>query len=95
MAATSRLRARGASEPGGNPWSPGALAFVTSTFGTGDLKTWPEAGGDPGLLGGDTICQVLAANASPEPAIAFIRFLADPSNAKHWKDAGFEPASAP
>jgi len=37
---------------------------------------------------------VLAANASPEPAIAFIRFLADPSNAKHWKDAGFEPANA-
>jgi molybdate transport system substrate-binding protein len=36
---------------------------------------------------------VLAANASPEPAIAFIRFLADPSNAKHWKDAGFEPAA--
>ena len=35
---------------------------------------------------------VLAANASPEPAIAFIKFLADPSNAKHWKDAGFEPA---
>lgn len=36
---------------------------------------------------------VLAANASPEPAIAFIKFLADPSNAKHWKDAGFEPAA--
>jgi molybdate transport system substrate-binding protein len=36
---------------------------------------------------------VLAANASPEPAIAFIKFLADPSNAKHWKDAGFEPAN--
>jgi molybdate transport system substrate-binding protein len=36
---------------------------------------------------------VLAANESPEPAIAFIKFLADPSNAKHWKDAGFEPAN--
>jgi molybdate transport system substrate-binding protein len=36
---------------------------------------------------------VLAANASPEPAIAFIKFLANPSNAKHWKDAGFEPAA--
>ena len=36
---------------------------------------------------------VLAANESPEPAIAFIKFLADPSNAKHWKDAGFEPAA--
>ena len=36
---------------------------------------------------------VLAANPSPDPAIAFIKFLADPSNAMHWKDAGFEPAS--
>jgi molybdate transport system substrate-binding protein len=36
---------------------------------------------------------VLVANASPEPAIAFIKFLADPSNATHWKDAGFEPAA--
>ena len=35
---------------------------------------------------------VLAANAAPEPAIAFIKFLADPSHAKHWKDAGFEAA---
>lgn len=35
---------------------------------------------------------VLAANPSPEPAIAFIKFLADPSNAAHWKDAGFTPA---
>jgi molybdate transport system substrate-binding protein len=36
---------------------------------------------------------VLTANVTPEPATAFIKFLADPSNAKHWKDAGFEPAS--
>ena len=36
---------------------------------------------------------VLAANAAPEPAAAFVKFLADPSHAKHWKDAGFEPAA--
>jgi len=36
---------------------------------------------------------VLVANTSPEPAAAFIRFLADPANAKYWKDAGFEPAA--
>jgi molybdate transport system substrate-binding protein len=35
----------------------------------------------------------LAANGAPEPAIAFVKFLADPSNAGHWKDGGFEPAS--
>ena len=36
---------------------------------------------------------VLTANAAPEPATAFVRFLADPSNAKHWKDGGFEVAA--
>lgn len=32
-------------------------------------------------------------NASPEPAVAFIKFLADPDNRRHWKDAGFDPPS--
>ncbi len=34
---------------------------------------------------------VLAKNASPEPATAFIRFLTDPANAPHWTHGGFEP----
>jgi molybdate transport system substrate-binding protein len=34
---------------------------------------------------------VMAANTSPEPAQAFIRFLADPANHKYWKEAGFGP----
>ena len=36
---------------------------------------------------------VHAGNAAPEPASAFVKFLADPANAKHWKDGGFEPAN--
>ena len=32
--------------------------------------------------------------AAPEPAMAFVKFLADPANAAHWKHAGFEPATA-
>jgi molybdate transport system substrate-binding protein len=36
---------------------------------------------------------VLAANAAPEPALSFVKILTDPSNAKHWKDGGFEPAA--
>jgi ABC-type molybdate transport system substrate-binding protein len=32
---------------------------------------------------------VMAANTSPEPAQAFIKFLADPANHKYWKQAGF------
>jgi molybdate transport system substrate-binding protein len=34
---------------------------------------------------------VSADNASPEPALAFIKFMADPANRKHWKEAGFDP----
>jgi molybdate transport system substrate-binding protein len=36
---------------------------------------------------------VLTANAAPEPAHAFVKFLADPAHAKVWKHAGFEPAN--
>ena len=36
---------------------------------------------------------VLVANPAPEPALAFVKFLADPANAKHWKDGGFEPVA--
>lgn len=34
---------------------------------------------------------ISADNAAPEPALAFIKFLSDPSNRKHWKAAGFDP----
>jgi molybdate transport system substrate-binding protein len=36
---------------------------------------------------------VLSANPAPEPAMAFVKFLADPANAHHWKEAGFAPAN--
>ncbi len=32
----------------------------------------------------------MADNVAPEPALAFIKFLADPANREHWKEAGFE-----
>lgn len=35
---------------------------------------------------------VLTANAAPEPAMAFIKFLTDPANAAHWTHGGFEAA---
>lgn len=35
---------------------------------------------------------VLTANTAPEPAMAFVKFLADPANAPVWKHAGFDPA---
>jgi molybdate transport system substrate-binding protein len=34
-----------------------------------------------------------ASNKTPEPALAFLRFLTAPANAERWKQAGFESAS--
>ena len=61
-------------QPGaGDPLSPfanwGRLAFVTSAAGSGNLSSWPEAGGQSGLAAGDAICTQLATAAGlPEPA---------------------------
>jgi hypothetical protein len=58
------------------PWpahrSGGALAFVTSVDGTGDLGSWPEAGDATGLDAGDAICRTLAIAAGlPAPDTFF------------------------
>jgi len=37
---------------------------------------------------------VLKANEAPESALAFVKFLTDPSNARHWKEGGFGPAAS-
>lgn len=55
--------------------SGGALAFVTSVDGTGNLGSWPEAGGATGLDAGDAICRALASVAglpSPESFFAWL-----------------------
>jgi molybdate transport system substrate-binding protein len=36
---------------------------------------------------------VVADNKAPGPAEAFIKFLADPANRRHWSKAGFDPPS--
>ena len=33
------------------------VVFVTSVTGTGDLGSWPDAGGNIGVSAGDAICQ--------------------------------------
>jgi molybdate transport system substrate-binding protein len=35
---------------------------------------------------------VTTANPNPEPALSFIKFLAEPENKRVWKEAGFEPS---
>ena len=56
-------------------WSPGALVFVTSAIGTGQLGSWPQADGATGIDAGYKICQSLAAVAGlPSPA-SFVPWL--------------------
>jgi molybdate transport system substrate-binding protein len=38
---------------------------------------------------------VPAYNAEPEPALAFVKFISDPSKTERWKAGGFEPVGAP
>jgi hypothetical protein len=53
----------------------GRLAFMTSTYGTAKLSTWPEAGGQSGLPAGDAICRNLAAAAGLAEADSFKAWL--------------------
>jgi ABC-type molybdate transport system substrate-binding protein len=36
-----------------------------------------------------------AYNASPEAAMAFVKFISDPSRSERWKAAGFDPVGKP
>lgn len=55
----------------------GRRAFLSSALGTGELGSWPQAGGQTGVAAGDAICQSLAAAASlPYPA-SFKAWLSD------------------
>jgi len=65
----------GPSETATLSWSPGALVFVTSAIGTGQLGSWPQANGETGINAGYRICRSLAAAAGlPSPA-SFVPWL--------------------
>ncbi|QQR73010.1 MAG: hypothetical protein IPJ17_16185 [Holophagales bacterium] len=65
----------GPSETSTLSWSPGAIVFVTSAIGTGELASWPQASGASSINAGYKICQGLAAAAGlPSPA-SFVPWL--------------------
>lgn len=59
-------------------WGPGALAFVTSARGTGDLGSWPEADGLAGIHAGFRICRNLASAAHLPAPSSFVPWLSTP-----------------
>jgi hypothetical protein len=65
----------GASETVTPRWAPGALAFVSSASGTGDLGSWPAADGLAGIFAGFRICQNLAAAAHLPAPSSFVPWL--------------------
>lgn len=56
-------------------WSPGAIVFVTSKVGTGDLHYWPDANSKFGVAAGDEICRNLAAAAHLPAPDSFVAWL--------------------
>jgi len=55
----------------------GALAFVTSAHGVGDLSSWPERLGGSGAAAGDSICNYLASEAGLPYADSFVAWLSE------------------
>ena len=56
------------------------VAFVTSVSGTGNLGSWPDAGGKTGADAGDAICQARAAAGGLSNPSQFRAWLSDQSN---------------
>ena len=62
-----------------DPTTPyfGRIVFATSVKGTGDIGSWPAAGGKTGLAAGDAICQARASAAGLTNASNYKAWLSD------------------
>lgn len=59
--------------------TPGALAFVTSARGFGNLGAWTEANGAQGVAAGDQICKTLARDAGLSQPDSYLAWLSTTS----------------
>ena len=57
--------------------TPGALVFLTSVSGLGDLGSWADAGPATGLAAGDAICHARAVAAGLPSPQSFVAWLSD------------------
>jgi hypothetical protein len=69
-------------------------AFVTSVRGSGDLSSWPGAGGQTGVAAGDAICAALARAAGLEPAGDFRAWLSDGADDAYCRVLGLHGKKA-
>jgi hypothetical protein len=70
----------GPSEEPTPPKGSGALVFVTSVTSTGNLGSWPQAGGETGIDAGDAICRKLATAALVPAPDSFVAWLSAESH---------------
>jgi hypothetical protein len=59
------------------PSTEGALAFLTSVTGNGDLASWADSGGTAGLAGADAVCRARAAAAHLPDVDRFHAWMSD------------------
>ena len=74
---------------GALPLAAAKKVFVTSASGTGNLGSWPQAGGHTGLAAGDAICRSLAADAGLADASLFRAWLSTSTTDAYCHVAGF------
>lgn len=75
-----------ASEPRGQ--LPKSL-FTTSIQGSGNLATWPEAGGSTGLAAADKVCRARATAAGLANAQTFVAWMSDAADDAYCRAHGF------
>ena len=68
--------------------------FVTSALGTGNLGSWPQAGGQTGLAAGDAICRSLATTAGLTDASLYRAWLSTATTDGYCHVAGFSGKKA-
>lgn len=67
----------GAGDPVAIDRSPASIAFVTGSYGSTDLGSWPQAGSATGIDAGDAICRQFALDAGLPVPESFVAWLSD------------------
>ncbi len=85
--------AAGGAEDRGVPATPNQI-FVTSVSGNGDLSTWADSGGVPGLAGADAVCRARATAAGLEGEDLYVAWMSDSTDDAYCRAHGLSGTKA-
>lgn len=68
--------------------------FVTSVTGNGDLSTWADSGGVPGLAGADAVCRARATAAGLSDPSLYVAWMSDSTNDAYCRAHGLSGTKA-